>query len=87
MNPVLGNLTGRPITNTNVDFYSEFDRFCRFFQSKVDQGYDLDVERKAILEKGHAKVRLGLAASSTVLNGGELFIALARRPRVIDLEP
>ena len=53
--------------NTNVHFYSECDRFCRFIQNKVNEGLRLDAETQAVLEKEHAKVRLGLAASSTVL--------------------
>jgi hypothetical protein len=53
--------------HTNVHFYLECDRFCRFIQSKMEEGYELDPETTAVLEKEHAKVKLGLAASSTAL--------------------
>jgi len=32
--------------NTNVHFYSECDRFCRFILRKVDEGFGLDPVQK-----------------------------------------
>src|SRR5207302_591721 len=51
--------------NTNVHFYLECDRFCRFILSKVSEGYELEQEARAVLEEEHSKVRLGLMASYT----------------------
>jgi len=53
--------------NTNVHFYLECDRFCQFILSKIDQGYELEPETRAVLEKEHSKIRLALIASYTAL--------------------
>ncbi len=53
--------------HTNVHFYLECDRFCRFVLGKVDEGYYLEPETRAALDEEHSKIQLGLAASYTVL--------------------
>jgi len=52
---------------TNVHFYLECDRFCRFILDKVSAGYELEPETKAALEEEHSKVKLGLLASYTAV--------------------
>ena len=53
--------------HTNVHFYLECDRFCQFILGKLDQGYQLEAEARAVLDREHAKVKLGLTASYTAL--------------------
>ena len=53
--------------NTNVHFYSECDRFCRFILRKVDEGYGLDPRAKAALDNEFSNVKVALKASYTVL--------------------
>jgi len=53
--------------HTNVHFYLECDRFCRFVLSKVNEGYYLEPETRAAFDEEHSKIQLGLAASYTVI--------------------
>lgn len=53
--------------NTNVHFYLECDRFCRFILDKISHGYAVEPEAKATLDEEYAKIRLGLTASYTAL--------------------
>jgi len=53
--------------NTNVHFYLECDRFGRFILDKIDQGYDLESQTKAIFDEEFSKIKLNLVASYTVL--------------------
>jgi hypothetical protein len=53
--------------NTNVHFYLECDRFCRFILDKVSDGYELEPDTIAVLQEEHSKIKLGLLASYTVL--------------------
>jgi exonuclease I len=53
--------------NTNVHFYLECDRFCRFILDKLREGYELEPDTTAVLQEEHSKVKLGLLASYTVL--------------------
>jgi hypothetical protein len=53
--------------NTNVHFYLECDRFCRFVLSKAREGYYLEPETRAALDDEYSKIQLGLAASYTVI--------------------
>ena len=49
--------------NTNVHFYLECDRFCRFMLTKLGEGYELEREARAVLEKEHSRIQMGLMAS------------------------
>ena len=53
--------------NTNVHFYLECDRFCQFVRAKLNGGYELEREARAVLEKEHSKIRMGLMASYTAV--------------------
>jgi hypothetical protein len=53
--------------NTNVHFYLECDRFCRFVIEKIGRGYELEEETLSALETDHARVKAGLVASQTVV--------------------
>jgi hypothetical protein len=53
--------------NTNVHFYLECDRFCQFVQTKLSDGYELEREARAVLEKEHSKIQMGLMASYTAV--------------------
>ncbi len=53
--------------NTNVHFYLECDRFCRFILNKVREGYPLEPEARAALDEEHSKIKMGLMASYTAL--------------------
>jgi hypothetical protein len=53
--------------NTNVHFYGECDRFCQFIVGKMENGYELEPQLKAIFEREFASIKVGLAATYTVL--------------------
>jgi len=53
--------------NTNVHFYLECDRFCRFILDKVRNGYELEPATKAALEGEHSRIKIGLLTSYTAL--------------------
>jgi hypothetical protein len=53
--------------NTNVHFYAECDRFCQFIIGKIQEGYALEPGVRAIFDEEFAKIKLGLAATYTVL--------------------
>jgi hypothetical protein len=53
--------------NTNVHFYLECDRFCKFILAKITDGYELEPPVKTALENEHSKIKLGLLASYTAL--------------------
>lgn len=53
--------------NTNVHFYLECDRFCQFIRSKINDGYDLELTARAVLDEEHSRIKLGLIASYTAL--------------------
>jgi len=53
--------------NTNVHFYLECDRFCRFILDKIGEGFDFAPQAKAVLDEEHARIKLGLVASYTAL--------------------
>jgi hypothetical protein len=70
LGPQLGPLLSEYSTlypNTNVHFYLECDRFCRFILKKVEEGYDLDGQAKSALDDEYAKIQPALQASYTVL--------------------
>ena len=53
--------------NTNVHFYMECERFCRFIVRKMQEGYDLEPDVRAIFEEEFLKIRLNLLATHTAL--------------------
>lgn len=53
--------------NTNVHFYLECDRFCRFILRKIEDGYDLEPKEKATFDEEYSRIKLNLAATHTVL--------------------
>lgn len=53
--------------NTNVHFYLECDRFCRFILKKIHQGLDLEPRVRAVFDEEFSKIKLGLLASYTAL--------------------
>lgn len=53
--------------NTNVHFYLECERFCRFIVHKMQEGYDLEPDVRAIFEEEFLKIRLNLLATHTAL--------------------
>jgi len=53
--------------NTNVHFYLECDRFCRFILGKIEQGLDFDSHARAVFDAEHARIKVGLVASYTAL--------------------
>jgi hypothetical protein len=53
--------------NTNVHFYLECDRFCRFIAKKIGEGYYLEPEAQAIFNEEFSRIELGLVASYTNL--------------------
>src|SRR5579862_8932833 len=70
----LGPRLGRLLTeytglhpNTTVHFYLECDRFCRFIEGKVDEGYSLPEDALAVFADECMKVRLNLRATQTAL--------------------
>jgi hypothetical protein len=70
LGPRLGPLLSEYSTrypNTNVHFYLECDRFCQFILGKARDGYELEPEALAVLEREHSRVKLGLEASYTTL--------------------
>ena len=52
---------------TDVHFYIECDRFCRFLELKIDEGCDLDEQVRSALADEAAAVRLHLVASYTAI--------------------
>jgi hypothetical protein len=66
LGPLLSEYSVR-YPNTNVHFYAECDRFCQFIIGKMEKGYELEPQVKAIFEREFAKIKLGLAATYTVL--------------------
>ena len=66
LGPLLTEYSSR-YPNTNVHFYLECDRFCRFLLDKSTEGYPLEPEVMIALAKDHSKVKFGLAASYTAL--------------------
>jgi hypothetical protein len=70
LGPRLGPLLSEYSTqfpNTNVHFYLECDRFCRFILKKLEGGYDLDAQAKSALDDEYSKIQPALQASYTVL--------------------
>lgn len=70
LGPQLGSLLSEYSAcypHTNVHFYLECDRFCRFVLAKVSEGYYLPPGTRAALDEEYSKIQLGLAASYTVL--------------------
>lgn len=53
--------------NTNVHFYMECERFCRFIVRKMQEGYDLEPDVRAVFEEEFLKIRLNLLATHTAL--------------------
>jgi hypothetical protein len=53
--------------NTNVHFYLECDRFCRFILGKIDEGYEIEPQVKAIFDEEFSKIKLALVATYTAL--------------------
>lgn len=53
--------------NTNVHFYLECDRFCRFILGKVADGYALESEAMAAFDEEYSRIKMNLAATYTVL--------------------
>jgi hypothetical protein len=53
--------------NTNVHFYLECERFCWFIVRKMQEGYDLEPDVRAIFEEEFSKIRLNLLATHTAL--------------------
>jgi hypothetical protein len=71
LGPRLGSLLSEysiRYPNTNVHFYAECDRFCQFIIGKIKgEGFELEPKAKAIFDEEHAKIKVGLVASYTVL--------------------
>jgi hypothetical protein len=53
--------------STNVHFYLECERFCRFILGKIDEGYEMEPYAKAIFDEEFAKIKLALVATYTAL--------------------
>lgn len=53
--------------HTNVHFYLECDRFCRFIAQKIGKGYYLEPEANAIFDEEFSRIKIGLVASYTNL--------------------
>jgi hypothetical protein len=53
--------------NTNVHFYLECDRFCRFIAKKIEEGFQLEPGVKAIFDEEFSRIKQGLVASYTAL--------------------
>ncbi len=53
--------------NTNVHFYLECDRFCRFILSKIDAGYEIEPQTRAIFDEEYSKIKVSLVATYTAL--------------------
>jgi hypothetical protein len=66
LGPLLSEYSVR-YPNTNVHFYGECDRFCRFIAGKMENGFELEPPVKEIFEREFAMVKQGLAATYTVL--------------------
>ena len=70
LGPRLGPLLSEYATlypNTNVHFYLECDRFCKFILEKIRKGFDCEPPLKAILDEEHSRIKAGLVASYTAL--------------------
>jgi hypothetical protein len=66
LGPLLSEYSER-YPNTNVHFYLECYRFCRFIEAKLDEGYSLQPDVLAAFSTEYANVKLSLAATSTTL--------------------
>ena len=66
LGPLLTEYTGLH-PNTTVHFYLECDRFCRFIEDKLNDGYPLPNEALAVFADERLKVRLNLSATKTAL--------------------
>ena len=53
--------------NTNVHFYMECDRFCKFILEKIREGYDFEPTLRVTLDEEYSRIKLGLIASYTAL--------------------
>jgi hypothetical protein len=53
--------------NTNVHFYMECDRFCKFILEKIREGYGFEPALRATLDEEYSRIKLGLIASYTAL--------------------
>jgi hypothetical protein len=53
--------------NTNVHFYRECERFCRFILDKIKEGYTLEPKAKAVFLEEYSKVKADLVATYTAL--------------------
>jgi hypothetical protein len=70
LGPRLGALLSEYSTlypNTNVHFYLECDRFCRFMLSKMGDGYDLEPRVRQIFDQEYSKIKFALVATYTAL--------------------
>jgi hypothetical protein len=66
LGPLLTEYTGLH-PNTTVHFFLECDRFCRFIEGKVSDGYPLPDDAMAVFADECLKVRLNLRATQTAL--------------------
>jgi hypothetical protein len=66
LGPLLSEYAER-YPNTNVHFYLECDRFCRFIEGKLSEGYYLEPDALGVFSTEYANVKLSLAATSTTL--------------------
>lgn len=66
LGPLLSEYSERH-PNTNVHFYLECDRFCRFIEAKLSEGYCLEPDVLAVFRAEHANIKLSLAATQTTL--------------------
>jgi hypothetical protein len=66
LGPLLTEYTGLH-PNTTVHFFLECDRFCRFIEDKVSDGYPLPDDAMAVFADACLKVRLNLRATQTAL--------------------
>jgi len=66
LGPLLSEYSVR-YPNTNVHFYAECDRFCQFILGKLEEGYELEPRAKEVFEEEFARIKIGLAASYSVL--------------------
>lgn len=70
LGPRLGTLLSEYSTlypNSNVHFYLECDRFCRFVLVKMGGGYELGPDVKAIFDEEFSKIQIALAATYSAL--------------------
>ena len=53
--------------STNVHFFLECDRFCRFIEAKLSEGYHLEPDVREAFRSEYANVKLHLAATASGL--------------------